>query len=78
MFDGTLGTYPHLKVHIDLLPDAKPMRSRPYTVPRVHLQTFKTVLDHLVELRVLAPTTESEWVHHPLLHQKQCAHTLDQ
>ena len=25
------------------------------------LKTFKTKLDHLIELRVLAPTTESEW-----------------
>ncbi len=61
MFDGTLGTYPHRKVHIDLLPDAKPVHLRPYLVPRVHLKTFKTELDHLVELRVLAPTTEREW-----------------
>ena len=61
MFDGTLGTYPHRKVHIDLLPDAKPVHLRPYPVPRVHLKTFKTELDHLVELGVSAPTPESEW-----------------
>ena len=27
MFDDTLGTYPHLKVHIELLPDANSMHS---------------------------------------------------
>jgi hypothetical protein len=33
MFDGTLGVYPHKKVHIDIDPNAKPVNSRPYPVP---------------------------------------------
>jgi hypothetical protein len=61
MFDGTLGIYPHQKVCIKLLPGAKSMHSRPYSVPRVHLDTFKCELDHLVEIGVLVPTQESEW-----------------
>ena len=61
MFDGTLGTYPHCKVYIELLPDAKPMHSQPCPLPHVHLKTFKTELDYLDELGVLAFTTESEW-----------------
>eukprot|EP00804_Cyclotella_cryptica_P012509 CCRYP_017702-RA/>CCRYP_017702-RA protein AED:0.50 eAED:0.50 QI:0/-1/0/1/-1/1/1/0/231 len=61
MFEGTLGLYPHRKVHIELLPDAKPMHARPYPVPRIHLSTFKRELDHLVSLGVLIPTQESEW-----------------
>jgi hypothetical protein len=33
MFDGTLGVYPHKKVHIDIDSNAKPVNSRPYSVP---------------------------------------------
>jgi hypothetical protein len=33
MFKGTLGDYPHKKVHIDIDPNAKPVHSRPYPVP---------------------------------------------
>ena len=61
MFDGTLGIYPHKKFHIDIDPDAKPVFSRPYPIPRIHLSTFKKELDHLVKLGVLVPQMESEW-----------------
>jgi hypothetical protein len=33
MFDGTLGVYPHKKVHIDFDLNAKPVHSRSYPVP---------------------------------------------
>jgi hypothetical protein len=33
MFNGTLGVYPHKRVHIDIDPNAKPVHSRPYNVP---------------------------------------------
>ena len=61
MFDGTLGVYPHKKFHIDIDENAKPVHARPYPVPRIHLQTFKKELDHLVKIGVLAPQGESEW-----------------
>ncbi len=32
MFNGTLGIYPHKKVHINIDPNAKPVHSRPYPV----------------------------------------------
>jgi hypothetical protein len=61
MFNGTLGVYPHKKVHIDINPNAKPVHSRPYPVPQIHLKTFKMKLDHLVRIGVLAAQQESEW-----------------
>jgi hypothetical protein len=61
MFNGTLGVYPHTKVHIDILPNAKPVHSRPYPVTRIHLKTFYTELNHLVRIGVLASQQESEW-----------------
>jgi hypothetical protein len=61
MFNGTLGIYPHKKVHIDIDPNAKPVHSRPYSVPQIHLKTFKKELNHLVRIGVLAAQQESEW-----------------
>ena len=61
MFEGTLGAYPHKKVHIDIEPDAKPVHARAYPVPRIHLKTFKKELNHLVKLGVLVHQQESEW-----------------
>jgi hypothetical protein len=61
MFDRTLGVYPNKKVHIDNDPNAKPVHSRLYPVPRIHLKTFKKELDHLVRIGVLAAQQESEW-----------------
>ena len=56
-----MGFYPHKKVHIEIDPNAKPVHKRPYAVPRVHLDTFKRELDHLVEIGVLSPQGMSAW-----------------
>ncbi len=60
MINGTLGIYQHKKVHIDIDPNAKPVHSRPYPVPRIHLKTFKMELNHLVRIGVIASQQESE------------------
>jgi hypothetical protein len=61
MFNGTLGVYPYKKVYIDIDPNAKPVHSRPYPVPQIHLKTFKKELNHLVKIGVLEAQQESEW-----------------
>ncbi len=71
MFNGTLGVYPHKKVYIDIDPNAKPVHSRPYPVPRIHLKTFKKELDHLVRIGVLAAQQESEWASPSFIIQKK-------
>ncbi len=52
MYNGTLGVYPHKKVHIDIDTNAKPVHSRPY--PGIYLKSFEKELDHLVRIGVLA------------------------
>jgi hypothetical protein len=61
IFNGALGVYPHKKVHIDIDLNAKPVHSRPYPAPQIHLNTFKKELDHLARIGVLAAQQESEW-----------------
>jgi hypothetical protein len=60
--NGTIGVYPHKKLHIVIDPNVKPVHSRPYPVPRIHLKTFKKELNHFVRIGFLAAQQESEWV----------------
>jgi hypothetical protein len=49
LFDGTLGVYPHRKLHIDLVPRAVPKHFRSYAIPVIHLEAFKKDLIHLFQ-----------------------------
>ena len=59
LFDGSLGVYPHKKVHIDLKPGAKLVHHCDYPVPLVHQQTFKKELNHMVKLGIFKPCEAS-------------------
>ena len=62
LFDGTLGRYPHDKLSIELVEDAKPVYRRPYPVPHIHRKAFKEELDRLVEIGVLSEVKEpTQW-----------------
>ena len=50
LFSGKLGSYPHQTFHIDVDPEATPVHACAYPVPRIHLETFRNELNHLVEL----------------------------
>ena len=55
------GVYLHKQFHIDLVEEAVAKHQRAYPVPRIHLETFRKELNHLVELGVLEPQGLSEW-----------------
>ena len=62
LFDGKLGTYPHRKFHIDLKPDATPVRRPPYSVAQAHREVFRQEIQRLVDIGILEPVYEgSEW-----------------
>jgi transposase InsO family protein len=60
LFDGTLGHYPHAKVHLEVdVSKPPPKFHKAYPVPRLHLETFKKELLRLVEIGVLSRVTGS-------------------
>jgi hypothetical protein len=61
VFSNDLGCYPHKQFHIDLQPNAKLVHRQAYPVPRLHEETFKKELEHLVRIGVLSPQGSSEW-----------------
>ncbi|EJK65227.1 hypothetical protein THAOC_13943 [Thalassiosira oceanica] len=61
LFDGTLGKYTGDKMHIDLLPDAKPHYSRPYPVTRDKGKLLKDELDRMEKIGVIERTGDSVW-----------------
>ena len=50
MFDGTLGNYASTEYKIELLEGAQLYHTKPFPIPRVHEETFKTEVNWLVNI----------------------------
>jgi hypothetical protein len=63
LFNGklVLRVDPHKKIHLDLIPNSKPIHSCPYRVPIMHHEVFKKELKHLVEVEILEHCGATEW-----------------
>jgi hypothetical protein len=61
LFDGTMGLYPHEKVHLDLEPDSVPVHVKPYSVPLIQEDAFKKELQHSLDIGVSQRCGPTEW-----------------
>ena len=61
LFDGKLGHYKDSLIHLDIMPNAVPVHSRPYSIPEKLKPAFKKELDHLVSIGVLESCGRTEW-----------------
>lgn len=61
LFDGKLGLYKAEEIHLEIEPNAVPVHSRAYSVPKSHEAAFRREMDHLLEIGVLSKAGPTEW-----------------
>ena len=62
LLDGELKTFNGPPIHLELIDNPTPVRSRAYPIPHSQLQVFKQELDRLVHIGVLERAKRSEWI----------------
>ena len=61
LFDGTLGNFIGKPVILEVRKGATPVTARPFKVPHVCRETFRTELKHLIKLGFLQKNSDSVW-----------------
>ena len=61
MFDGQLCEWKMEPISIELKKDARPVHSRPYTIPKIHEETVKNEIDQFLQTGVLKRVNRSQW-----------------
>ena len=62
LFDGSLGTFKNIEPYqIPLQPDAKPIHTRPYTIPQIYQHTVRTEIERLLKLGIIEKDISSPW-----------------
>ena len=62
LFGGTLGNWAIEPVDLELKPDSKPFNSRYYLVPIINKEKFRKEIKPLVEIGVLTPVQQIQYV----------------
>ena len=50
LFEGKLGHFKRTQIHLDIMPNATPFNSRPYSVPQTLEPAFIKKLQHLIDI----------------------------
>ena len=61
LFDGNVGCHRGPKVHLELVPDAKPVNCKPFAVPHSRKKAFSDEIARLIDLGVLRKNGNSSW-----------------
>ena len=59
------------EIKIDLLPDAKPVRKRPYKLAHKYKDIVKTEIESMLAASIIYPVDQSEWASSMVIQPKK-------